>query len=574
MNAVQNTPSPKIPEQNKRSLVVIECGSVWTKAFLFGPSEGRFHVLARAETYSTYGAPFYNIIAGARAALHDITTKTGRQFIDHGLPIIPENEFGDGVDGIAVVISGAINVRLTLTGPGVLQIKNRIASAGLNLPVEITTYDSAKLAEIMSGLSIWNPHGVLIATSVDRPMTPEEQQLLDTQLKMLQNIFEVTPYRPVVILLGFQEDAMKIRVAFPNLEFTFINTRNSIHQPLHESILSIYENKVLAGMNGYANIRSWVAAAPISEISSLGRITRFIAQRYEMNTLVVSVGATSAIAAYATSSGALIAKNKPLSGVRIGAGAVLRKESPQQLVNFLSEEKTSEEMAEAALRRMLHPWTVPAEQEDLEMDHALAVGAARGIVREIGAEAQYADIIIGSGGVFAHVPTYAEAALMLIDAARPTGVTNLLLDRANMFAALGGASLLDRLAAADIVDIDVFVIQLGVCVTASGTPPAGTPAVEAHIEYEDGHVFSASAPEGSMTKLPLGHGQRGYLTLKPAPGVDVGQGPGKAARTENPIEGGYVGVIIDTRGQKQENPTDALDYIAQRKIWLQTLAAQ
>ncbi len=574
MNAAQNIPSPKIPEQNKRSLVVIECGSVWTKAFLFGPSEGRFHILAKAETYSTYGAPFYNIIAGARAALHEITNKTGKQFIDHGLPIVPETEFGEGADGIAVVISGAIDVRMTLLGPGSQQIKNRITSTGLNLPVEITIFNNSKLAEVMSGICVWNPHGVLIATSLERPMTPEEQQVLESELKMLQSIFEMSSYRPAVILLGYQEDAMKIRAAFPNFEFTFINARNSIHQPLHDSILSLYENKVLPSMNGYANIRSWVSAPPISEVSSLGRITRFIAQRYELNTLVISVGATAATAAYATSSGALIAKSNPLSGVRMGAGAVLRKEGAQRLAGMLSEEKTSEQMLEAALRRMLHPWTVPAEQEDLEMDHALAVGAARGIVREIGAEAQYADIIIGSGGVFAHIPTYAEAALMLIDAAQPTGVTNLLLDRANMFAALGGASLLDRLAAADVVDIDVFVIQLGVCVTAIGTPPAGAAAVEAQIEYEDGRVFAKSAPEGTITKLPLGQGQRAYLTLKPSPGVDVGQGPGKAARTENPIEGGYAGVIIDTRGQKQDKATDLLDYIAQRKLWLQTLAAQ
>ena len=65
---------------------------------------------------------------------------------------------------------------------------------------------------------------------------------------------------------------------------------------------------------------------------------------------------------------------------------------------------------------------------------------------------------------------------------------------------------------------------------------------------------SGQIPFGEIRLLPLGPGEKANVTIEPAKGFNVGDGPRK--RVEREVIGGTVGLILDGRGRPLEMPTD------------------
>src|SRR5438132_7578208 len=80
------------------SLLVADCGAVFTKVSLFGLVEGQYRLIARGEAPTTLTPPQEDITAGIMQAIKVIEFITGRQFIENGQIISPEKDSGDGVD--------------------------------------------------------------------------------------------------------------------------------------------------------------------------------------------------------------------------------------------------------------------------------------------------------------------------------------------------------------------------------------------------------------------------------------------------------------------------------------------
>jgi hypothetical protein len=291
-----------------------------------------------------------------------------------------------------------------------------------------------------------------------------------------------------------------------------------------------------------------------------------------MSVLAMNIGASSTLAVGATAQGNLFVTQAHQFGVRQGAGAVARQAGLSAIARWLPYEIAEGQLQEAIIQRILHPRMLPITPAELAIDHALAHEAGR-IIMEQGtsmggvSELPHVDVIIGTGGILANTPRPGQAALILLDTIQPRGITSLVIDAAQVMTALGGASLLDRMAAADAVDMDAVQIQLGTCVSTVGIPPPGEPAVRAVLQYADGHRHTTEVLPGSIELLPLGMGQHARLLLYPSPGVDVGMGPGQPAQAGQPIEGGRLGVIIDARGRPLELPADPEQRLARLRQW-------
>ncbi|MGZ3716625.1 MAG: hypothetical protein ACXVA4_14490 [Ktedonobacterales bacterium] len=61
------------------------------------------------------------------------------------------------------------------------------------------------------------------------------------------------------------------------------------------------------------------------------------------------------------------------------------------------------------------------------------------------------------------------------------------------------------------------------------------------------------------------------MGLYPAPTVDVGLGPGQQARASEPVDGGALGLIVDTRGRPLVLPADPAERVARLMQWRQAL---
>jgi len=88
------------------SLLVVDVGSVTTRALLFDIVDGSYRFLAAGTAPTTVGAPFRDVSEGVRIALDHLQSISGRTIVgaDERL-IMPSSADGSGVDTFAAVVS-------------------------------------------------------------------------------------------------------------------------------------------------------------------------------------------------------------------------------------------------------------------------------------------------------------------------------------------------------------------------------------------------------------------------------------------------------------------------------------
>src|SRR5512141_2407556 len=99
------------------SLLVIDIGSVTTRAFLFVVVDGRYRFLASGQAPSTAGAPFGDVSEGMRLAIDQLQGVTGRTLVgENERLIIPSPGGGSGVDTFSATVSAGPPLRVAVVG--------------------------------------------------------------------------------------------------------------------------------------------------------------------------------------------------------------------------------------------------------------------------------------------------------------------------------------------------------------------------------------------------------------------------------------------------------------------------
>src|SRR6266700_6381082 len=98
------------------SILVADCGTVFTKVSLLGLVEGQYRLMARGEAPTTAAAPYQDITKGIIQAINEIEFITGRHFVANGRMISPEQPSGDGTDLFIATISAGGPILLVVLG--------------------------------------------------------------------------------------------------------------------------------------------------------------------------------------------------------------------------------------------------------------------------------------------------------------------------------------------------------------------------------------------------------------------------------------------------------------------------
>jgi hypothetical protein len=216
--------------------------------------------------------------------------------------------------------------------------------------------------------------------------------------------------------------------------------------------------------------------------------------------------------------------------------------------------------------------------------HCEAVGRMNGQQRERGVHEAFdaaeqkagldlsrVELIVATGGVLSRAPRAEQAALVLIDALQPIGVTELLLDAAYLLPHLGVLAGEAPLAAAEALEEEL--IPLAYCVAPRvADRPAGAPLLRCRLEEEGGALREHLLRAGELVRWPLAPGSSGLLRLLPERGTDAGAGPGR--RLEQRVRGGVAGLILDGRGRPLILPDDSRVRSAQLQSWRRALALE
>ena len=190
------------------SILVADCGTVFTKVSLFGLVEGQYRLMARGEAPTTSAPPDGDITRGIIQAIEVIEFITGRRFTSQGRILSPEEPSGDGTDIFIATISAGGPIRLVVLGavsPALEELTNQAVS-GLYAemhPLAAPSYAATSLMETRGNapastaapVGAWtpervalewerqleqmreiHPHGALIVGMADGPAGPNSLQ--------------------------------------------------------------------------------------------------------------------------------------------------------------------------------------------------------------------------------------------------------------------------------------------------------------------------------------------------------------------------------------------------------------
>jgi hypothetical protein len=590
----QRRPAASLPTPTTRSLLLVDCGSTFTRVSVLGLVDGRYRLLARSQVPTTYAPPHADITQGILAGIAELERTCARPLLRDGRVLTPEQEGGEGVDAVAVTVSAGGPLRLLTAGPGREALASLVhrAVGGLFVAVEAPSVEGAPVngdgssqawEQQLSRLRALRPHGVLVVgpsleSQRGRPDIEETGHAVAAWIDALrvQESGASGQLEIPVIFSGMPQDASRLRGALSghaNAQVLEPLTPTSL-APLSQAVAALYESVVLRAIPGYDSVRALSTVPPSAVTTSLAGVVRYLGQHYQMNVVGVDVGASSTTVVGATAQGAVLPAVQPMAGVGAGLGSVLRASGAAGVLRWLSESVDESELREYALARMLRPRLLPASARELEMEHAFAREAILQALRAPGsslAGLNPMDVVLGTGGVLAHAPLPAQAAMILLDALQPRGITSLVLDVAQLAGMLGGLASIDPAAAGEVTEGDTVLVQLGSAVSTFGSVPQGQPALRVTLEFGDGRREVTDVMQGSITRLPVDPGERALLALYPAPTVDVGLGPGQHARASDPLEGGLLGLIVDARGRPLVLPQQEDERVASVREWRQAL---
>lgn len=601
------------------SILVADCGATFTKVSLLGLVEGQYRLIARGVSPTTFATPARDVTRGIIQAISEIEYITGRRFVADGQIVSPEDPSGDGVDLLVSTMSVGGPMRLLVLGAVTKELETLAAQAvsGLHAETYAIPAPSYRAAMTPDALPVgaagrtasspahpgtWTPeqtnaewerqvaraselqpHAALIVGLADNPVgasaLQEACQLVIQAVKVLSQQAESGSYQLPVLYAGAPQFVEAVRRMLNGYaEVTRVETLVSQAQlgPLSMAASALYERDVMRRVPGYETLRSWSNGVPVGTASSLSSLVRFLAQHYAMNVTAVDVGSNTTTLMMAGERGEFIPLVNTGVGVGTGLGNILQQVGARRIARWLPFTINEDELRQFAMNHMLHPHSLPTSQRELHLFQAFAREAimlTRDATRGENFGQFEADLILATGGVLAHAPKYGQAALMLLDALQPRGVTSLVLDRTMLISQLGAVATVAPVAAVQVNENDAVMHRLGTCVVPFGDLPQGQTAIRVGVEYSNGRQVTAEVMSGSIEIIPLKLNEQALLTLYPAPTVDVGLGPGERARAAEEIDGGLVGLIIDARGRPLAFPTNETERQARLLQWMQVIGA-
>jgi uncharacterized protein (TIGR01319 family) len=571
----------------EESVMVVDCGASTTKAVLLDVVDGQYRLIAYSEAPSTADAPWEDISIGAIQAIRRLEATMGRAFLDAETQLIsPEQAEGSGVDCFLAVSSAAKPLRVLLSG---LVRDVSLASArraALSTYVTLTGVLSLEQSSSADAVrtadddinTIWhsNPDVVCLVGGTDGGASGPVLDMVQNTLRVA--LYLMGDHAPPVIYAGNSD--LRETVAQQLGEVTTLQAVDNVRPssdaenlgPLHEELEVMFYEQRMQSLPGLRALERWTQIAVLPTARAADYMLRYCERvwKSQQTALRVDIGSASVTLNVCRQGQSLTTIRTDL-GMGSGLLGLLEQVTMQDIVRWLPYEITESQARDRLLNKALHPHTIPQSREDLLLEQA----AAREMLRltlvdsfpgwpgrnldENGAATlagmgRYPMIppcepIIAGGSVLAHAPSQGLAALILLDALQPTGISTLYLDEHNLMPSLGVAANVNPLATVQTLRNDGLT-YLGTVVVPVGRARLGDKVLT--IRSADQPVSAApSVTYGNLAAIPFQDLEQGtVLEIIPTRAFDIGRGPGKSVKVQ--YRGGTVGLIVDARGRPLE----------------------
>lgn len=567
--------------QDARIILATDCGSTTTKAILIEKRGDEYRLVCRGEAPTTVEAPFEDVTIGVLNAVAEVEELSGRKLIEDGLIIRPaRGETGTDLylstssagGGLQIMVVGLVR-RMTAESA-----ERAALGAGAIVMDTLALDDGRRPHERIERLRQLRPDMVLISGGVDGG---EKRRVVE----MAELVAAANPearlgakYRLPAIYAGNVDNREAIRATLD--EATALSIVDNLRpaperenlNPTRGEIQELFLHHVMAQAPGYSKLVPWTDADIMPTPAAVGNIMQTIAAAEGINVLGVDIGgATTDV--FSVFKGQFHRTVSANLGMSYSISNVFAEAGAENLQRWLAEPVAAEDFSQSVRNKMIRPTTIPQRLLGLQMEQAVAREALRlafeqhkllatglkgvqksrdiadafsqEVTGETLIDVMALDLLVGSGGVLSHTPRRAQAALMLMDAFLPEGITRLAVDSIFMMPQLGMLAQVHPEAAKQVFERDCL-IPLGVCLAARGTDREGAPCLKVRLEAA-GQTQEAEVRCGELRVLPLAAGTSATLTAETTRAFDLGGGRGASVTV--PVTGGVVGIILDARGR-------------------------
>jgi hypothetical protein len=561
-----------------KSILAAECGSTTTTAVLIEQVDGTYTLRATGQAPSTYAPPWEDITIGVQEAIRHIEKSIGRPLMaPAGWPITPQNA-QQGVDAFVTISSAGEPLRVVVTG----LIQNISLASALGAAAKtytqvtkVVSLDGTQSHEgRVQAIQEGHPDVILLVGGTDGgaelPVIELAQVIAITVRLLREGELPTVLYAGNIKLRTDMADILGPVLPLRSVK----NIRPSLDvEDLTEAQLELeqlYLQKKMTKLPGFEKLSNWSKYSVMPVSQSFEKLIAYLGQHNYLNVIGLSIGSRS------TTIAAQLRGEHPTSITRSDAGvghsldSLLKLAPIEKFHRWLPFDLSPEELYNQLLNKSLHPTTIPMTDEDLMVEQAVAREALRLVVQNLARSPHPQwNLMIGTGRLLTGSPHAAQAALVMIDAIEPCGITSLALDKNGLVNMLGAIAVVEPMAAVKIAAQEAF-LNLGTVVAPAGHGTPGKPALTVKVDHGEGEIEEREVPYGSIELIDLPLGKKANLEVRPTRHFDIGLGqPGRGAVAE--VEGGLLGIIIDARGRPLRLAKDDLERQEQLQHWLSSL---
>lgn len=617
------------PGSNVGSILVVDCGSSFTRVSLLERVDTGFSFLAHGVAPTTVEPPWSDVNIGVRHAIEHLTATTKRNLLDdNGLLLIPEVG-GSGADLLIVTCSAAQPLRVILAGlvsqvslasleraasssyvdvvgviardrldpkstrlardaQSVAGLSQLPSSAGAGVAQQETgTADEAKIAFVRQHQpdAVWVAGGTdggshepvrdlvetvaLACTLVDRPPQPSIVYAGNAELRS-----------EIVDLIGEEVELEVVDNVRPTLDQENLTTAQAAFH-------TAYVKRKVANLPGMANLIGWSSAPVLSTAQALEYLVLYLERLYESGkgVLCADVGSANATIAAALPSrldpsggrdgGLSTLQVATGMGVGHGASALLQQVGVGAIARWLPFEPKTGEIEEVLYNKSVRPMTVPQDRHQLLIEHSAVREALRHVMGQA-REIWQTNVGHARRWMMPLLEPIIASGGALVHAPRPSQTVLMLLDAIEP---VGITTLvLDEYALAPVlgavaVTQPIAAVQV---LDAGAFLPLGT-VIAPVGRARHGDVImrvKITFEQGGELDLEAKYGSLEMVPLRIGEKAVVELKPRRGFRVGHTgraveVHGGAVGLVIDARGRPLRMPAneEACRQLMQQWLW-------
>jgi len=553
------------------SLVVADLGRGTSRAYLLEQVAGAFRFVAKAEGPTTGDRPYEDLTVGWQRLIAQLEWESGRRLGERDGLLMPQQERGDGVDGLIVCATTGEPLRVAVleagsspvTGP-LLEGLRRAYTRVFHAVAPSRSKDGAWGVTQAEALRRFRPDTVIVVIGADEGGGAARVAQVARQIggaPTSSATFSAASPRSSGVARAVVVAEPNHQSAFAGAFGTKIDTRmvapgeksaGELASEIERELLDAYRAQMQTA--DFAEVTRDAVGVPMVRAQAVDLVNRYIARAFGRRVITIGID-DGAHVHWAAGDQTAVSTLPHLDLGPMITGLTAREVA--DAARWLPFATTEDELISWVLNRAVRPWTAPHDPRDVLIDQAMARQVARRALGDISRSYPLAlpgaDLVIG-GRWFARGADAGSTALALldsIDVVPDHGVLDLAIDQDGLMAVAGALGAIDPALAADIFEYDGLT-HLGSAVVIGGTAHDGDLACRGELQYESGETVSFSVASGQLEVLALRAGETATLVLRPERRFSVGGHPsGKSVTLSDNrrIIGGAVGLIVDARGR-------------------------